>query len=168
MQALEALKQRTQSFPGGQPDEELLTWFLRDRSLDVEEAVEKLRKVTAWRQQVRPDALSEDDVIRQISAGKGYMHDHLDIAGRPVVAVRVAKHFPGWQHFKTLPDTRASVSSLICSCFSTDHCQIHLLAAQVLLRVHDRIGPMLCMLQCISIKLRGSRLLEDTMASSLT
>lgn len=73
----------------------MLKWFLRDRSLKVDEAVEKLRKVTAWRQQVRPDALSEDDVFHQISTGKGYIHDHLDLAGRPVVVVRVAKHFPG-------------------------------------------------------------------------
>lgn len=95
LQALERLKEQTQNFPGGQPDEDMLRWFLRDRSLDVEEAVEKLRKVTAWRQQVRPDALSEDDVFHQISTGRGYLHDHLDLAGRPVVAVRVAKHFSG-------------------------------------------------------------------------
>ena len=73
----------------------MLKWFLRDRSLNVDEAVEKLRKATAWRQQVRPDALSEDDVFHSISTGKGYLHDKLDIAGRPVVVVRVAKHFPG-------------------------------------------------------------------------
>lgn len=95
LKALERLKERTQSFKGGQPDEEMLKWFLRDRSLDVDEAVDKLRKVTAWRRQARPDALSEDDVFHQISTGKGYMHDQLDLAGRPVVVVRVAKHFPG-------------------------------------------------------------------------
>ena len=92
---MEQLKQRTAGFPGGQPDEEMLKWFLRDRALDVDEAIEKLRKATAWRQQVQPDALSEDDVFHSISTGKGYLHDKLDIAGRPVVVVRVAKHFPG-------------------------------------------------------------------------
>jgi hypothetical protein len=73
----------------------MLKWFLRDRSMDVEEAVGKLRKVTAWRQRVRPDALSEDDVVHQLATGKGYLHDHLDVAGRPVVVVKVAKHFSG-------------------------------------------------------------------------
>jgi len=46
---LEELKGRSRSFPGGQPDEEMLKWFLRDRGMDVEEAVGKLKKVTAWR-----------------------------------------------------------------------------------------------------------------------
>ena len=55
----------------------------------------KLQKMTAWRRKFRPDVLSEEDVLLQLSSGKGYLHDHLDAAGRPVMVVRVAKHFPG-------------------------------------------------------------------------
>lgn len=113
LQALEQLKQRTKNFPGGQPEEDMLRWFLRDRGLNVEEATEKLRKTTAWRQRVRPDALSEDDVVHQLSTGKGYMHDHLDVAGRPVLVVRVAKHFPGEVHAQLLQTLNLSFSDSV-------------------------------------------------------
>ena len=86
----------------------MLKWFLRDRSLDVDEAVEKLREVTAWRQQTRPDALSEDDVFHQISTGKGYLHDQLDIAGRPVVVVRGRQTLPTGKATFALKSNRAS------------------------------------------------------------
>lgn len=75
----------------------MLKWFLRDRNMDVEETVEKLKKVAAWRDRVRPDALSEDDVVHQLAMGKGFLHEHCDVTGRPVIVVKVAKHFPGIQ-----------------------------------------------------------------------
>ena len=51
---------------------------------------------------VQPEALSEDDVFHQISTGKGYMHTSLDNFGRPVLVVKVAKHFAG-QSLASLP-----------------------------------------------------------------
>lgn len=37
----------------GMTDEEILKWYLLDRKLDVEESVEKLVKMHAWRQAIR-------------------------------------------------------------------------------------------------------------------
>ena len=94
-QALSRLTERSKDLPGAPLDEDMLKWFLRDRDFDIDEAVDKLRKATKWREKVRPDALSEDDVFQQISLGKGYIHESLDRFGRPVLVVRVAKHFAG-------------------------------------------------------------------------
>ena len=95
IQALDNLKKETKDLPGAPLDEDMLKWFLRDRDFDVAEAASKLRKATKWREKMRPDALSEDDVYVQLSTGKGYVHTHLDKLGRPVLVVRVARHFAG-------------------------------------------------------------------------
>ncbi len=34
----------------GQPDEDTLKWFLRDRKLDADEAADKLTNMLKWRQ----------------------------------------------------------------------------------------------------------------------
>ncbi len=46
-QALEGLKRRFKPFD--LPDEATLTWYLRDRYFDVDEAESKLRTMLRWR-----------------------------------------------------------------------------------------------------------------------
>ena len=95
LQALEELEQRTMDLPGGPPSRDTITWFLRDRNLDVEEAAEKLAKMTAWRQRFRPDQLGPQDFGIDPASGEGYVHSEPDRYGRPVIVVRVAKHISG-------------------------------------------------------------------------
>lgn len=39
-------------------------------------------------------ALSEESVKELYETGKAYVHDHLDMKGRPVLVVIGSKHFP--------------------------------------------------------------------------
>lgn len=48
-QALYQLQQRLRNSPYGQPDQDTLKWFLRDRKFDVAEAESKLTRMLAWR-----------------------------------------------------------------------------------------------------------------------
>ena len=65
------------------------------QSLDICLEVDADSRRASFHVKVQPEALSEDDVFHQISTGKGYMHTHLDNFGRPVLVVKVAKHFAG-------------------------------------------------------------------------
>lgn len=39
--------------------------------------------------------LSEESVKTVAETGKSYLHDFLDVFGRPVLMVEASKHFPG-------------------------------------------------------------------------
>lgn len=39
--------------------------------------------------------LSQDSVKKIAETGKAYVHDFMDVNGRPVLIVDAAKHFPG-------------------------------------------------------------------------
>eukprot|EP00913_Durusdinium_trenchii_P001712 g1584.t1 len=70
----------------------LLWWFLRDRRLDVNEATEKLVKCLRWRQKFRVEYLGPDMFMKELRAGKGYVHEHRDLAGRPVMVAIARRH----------------------------------------------------------------------------
>ncbi|CAJ1437247.1 unnamed protein product [Effrenium voratum] len=70
----------------------LLWWFLRDRRLDVNEATEKLVKCLRWRRAFRVEYLGPDMFVKELRSGKGYVHQHPDIAGRPVMVAIARRH----------------------------------------------------------------------------
>ncbi|GBG63839.1 hypothetical protein CBR_g39624 [Chara braunii] len=78
----------------GRDDDELLTWFLRDRRYDVSEAAFKLVRMLRWRQEFGVTNVTQESVARIAATGKAYLHDQLDLVGRPVLVVRVARHLP--------------------------------------------------------------------------
>ncbi|XP_058733617.1 CRAL-TRIO domain-containing protein C3H8.02-like [Vicia villosa] len=78
----------------GRDDEDMILWFLKDRKFSVEEAVSKLVKTIKWRQDFEVSKLTEESVKDVAKTGKAYIHDFLDIDGRPVLVVVAAKHFP--------------------------------------------------------------------------
>ena len=77
-------------------DRELLLWYLRDRRMDVDEAVAKLQKLLAWRSGSEEwTSVSEVAVDAERATGKVELVDGgrtTDVLGRPVLLVRVAKH----------------------------------------------------------------------------
>ncbi|KAL6635023.1 hypothetical protein ACP70R_027694 [Stipagrostis hirtigluma subsp. patula] len=79
----------------GRDDDYMILWFLKDRKFSVDEAVSKLTK--KWRQDFRVSELSEESVKGLYQTGKAYVHDSLDMYGRPVLVVVAAKHFPSEQ-----------------------------------------------------------------------
>lgn len=95
-QALSALEQRLKTERVQPlPDRETQIWFLRDRSLDVTGAVEKLTAMVQWRQKCRPQDLTAERVAAEAATGKVVLHSHPDNYGRPVVLVRAARHIRG-------------------------------------------------------------------------
>lgn len=85
-----------QACPYGAPDEATQQWFLRDRRLAVDEAVEKLTAYMKWRKDfLPPGGLAWEHVADEASSGKAYLHTHPDVNGRPVIVVRVSKHITG-------------------------------------------------------------------------
>ncbi|MQM05787.1 hypothetical protein Taro_038603 [Colocasia esculenta] len=81
----------------GRDDEDMILWFLKDRRFSVEDAVFKLTKAIKWRQEFSVSELTEESVRNLYETGKAYVHDFLDVQGRPVLVVVVSKHFPGVQ-----------------------------------------------------------------------
>ncbi|GJN19699.1 hypothetical protein PR202_gb07001 [Eleusine coracana subsp. coracana] len=94
----------------GRDDEDMILWFLKDRKFSVDETVSKLTKAiengqgrnwrrigNKWRQDFNVAELSEESVKGLYQTGKAYVHDSLDIYGRPVLVVVAAKHFPSKQ-----------------------------------------------------------------------
>ncbi|XP_058088119.1 phosphatidylinositol transfer protein CSR1 isoform X2 [Magnolia sinica] len=78
----------------GRDDEDMILWFLKDRKFQVEDAVSKLTKAIKWRQEFGVSELSEESVKNIAGTGKAYLHDFLDVNGRPVLVVVASKHFP--------------------------------------------------------------------------
>ncbi|KAF5199935.1 Motile sperm domain-containing protein [Thalictrum thalictroides] len=78
----------------GRDDEDMILWFLKDRKFDVEAAVAKLSKAIKWRQEFDVSKLSEESFKRIAGTGKAYIHESLDVNGRPVLIVVASKHFP--------------------------------------------------------------------------
>ncbi|CAK8563010.1 unnamed protein product [Lathyrus sativus] len=78
----------------GRDDEDMILWFLKDRKFSVEEAASKLTKAIKWRQDFEVSKLTEEAVKHVVKTGKAYIHDFLDVNGRPVLVVVAAKHFP--------------------------------------------------------------------------
>eukprot|EP00929_Paragymnodinium_shiwhaense_P007629 TRINITY_DN111538_c0_g1_i1.p1 TRINITY_DN111538_c0_g1~~TRINITY_DN111538_c0_g1_i1.p1 ORF type:complete len:721 (-),score=86.84 TRINITY_DN111538_c0_g1_i1:262-2376(-) len=73
-------------------DDALLWWFLRDRQLDVDQALEKLLECLSWRQSFRVEKLGPELFTREVRARKAYVHKHRDLAGRPVLVVKAERH----------------------------------------------------------------------------
>lgn len=71
-------------------DDETALWFLRDRKMDVEAAAAKLEKFLRWRAEVGD--ITDDDIASSVEAGAAYVHPHLDVEGRAVIIVEIAKH----------------------------------------------------------------------------
>lgn len=98
LEVKEKLEKRDSSLPigkYGRDDEEMIYWFLKDRKFSVEETLAKLTKAIKWRQEFRVSELCEDSVRTIAETGKAYVHDFLDVNGRPVLVVVASKHFPG-------------------------------------------------------------------------
>lgn len=47
-----------------------------------------------WREEFKVSELSEEPVKSIANTGKSYVHDSLDVYGRPVLVVVASKHFP--------------------------------------------------------------------------
>ncbi|CAL5372685.1 unnamed protein product [Camellia sinensis] len=82
----------------GRDDEDMIRWFLKDRKFSVEDTVSKLAKAIKWRQEFGVSELSEESVRSVAETGKGFVHDFLDVHGRPVLIVVASKHFPAKQN----------------------------------------------------------------------
>ncbi|KAL6177490.1 hypothetical protein ACLB2K_049016 [Fragaria x ananassa] len=98
LEVKEKLEKDHQNLPvgeNGRDDEDLILWFLKDRKFSVQESVEKLHKAIKWRQEFGVSELSQYSVKKIAETGKAYVHDFLDVNGRPVLIVDAAKHFPG-------------------------------------------------------------------------
>ncbi|KAL9372745.1 hypothetical protein Peur_034989 [Populus x canadensis] len=72
----------------------MILWFLKDRKFSVDEAISKLTKATKWREEFKVSELSEEPVKSIADTGKPYVHDCVDVYGRPVLVVVASKHFP--------------------------------------------------------------------------
>ncbi|KAL1363752.1 uncharacterized protein [Arachis hypogaea] len=93
----EKLEKEHYSLPvgkNGRDDEDMILWFLKDRKFSVKEAVKKLTKAIKWRKDFNVAELTEEAVKDVAQTGKAYVHDFLDIYGRPVLMVVASKHFP--------------------------------------------------------------------------
>ncbi|XP_011046186.1 PREDICTED: uncharacterized protein LOC105140859 isoform X2 [Populus euphratica] len=83
----------------GRDDEEMILWFLKDRKFSVDEAVSKLTKAIKWREEFKVSELSEESVKSMADTGKAYVHDSLDVYGKPVLIVAASKHLPAFDVF---------------------------------------------------------------------
>ncbi|KAL8547678.1 hypothetical protein ACS0TY_007120 [Phlomoides rotata] len=81
----------------GRDDDEMILWFLKDRKYSVKDAVSKLTKAIRWHHEFGASELSEESVESAAKTGKAYVHDHLDVYGRPVLIGNLSKHIPGDQ-----------------------------------------------------------------------
>ncbi|KAK7291618.1 hypothetical protein RIF29_06911 [Crotalaria pallida] len=81
----------------GRDDEDMILWFLKDRKFSVQDAVLKLTKAIKWRQDFGVSELTEEGVKGASQTGKAFVHDFLDVNGRPVLVVVASKHFPDAQ-----------------------------------------------------------------------
>ncbi|GAB2240774.1 hypothetical protein Droror1_Dr00021292 [Drosera rotundifolia] len=79
----------------GRDDDDMILWFLKDRKFSVDDAVKKLSKAIKWRQDFGVFALTEDLVKNVAKTGKSYVHEFLDVNGRPVLLVATSKHISG-------------------------------------------------------------------------
>lgn len=69
--------------------------------------------------------LSADDVQVEYKTGKAYLHQHLDIYGRPAVVVRSCKHRIG-EHLKGTTKQAVDAGSLcLCVFLASPHQQLH-------------------------------------------
>ncbi|XP_050122984.1 phosphatidylinositol/phosphatidylcholine transfer protein SFH3-like isoform X3 [Malus sylvestris] len=102
LEVKEKLEKDYQSLPvgkNGRDDEDMILWFLKDRKFSVEDAVERLNKAIKWRREFRVSELSQDSVKCIAETGKAYVHDFLDVNGRPVLIVDASKHLPAFDVF---------------------------------------------------------------------
>ncbi|KAM0036567.1 putative CRAL-TRIO lipid binding domain, CRAL/TRIO domain superfamily [Helianthus debilis subsp. tardiflorus] len=110
MKVKEKLEKDYYSLPtgkNGRDDEELILWFLKDRRFSVDEAISKLTKAIKWRQDFRVSEITEESVRKVAATGKSYLHDSLDVNGRPVLIVDPSKHIP--EMFEQAEDERLCV-----------------------------------------------------------
>ncbi|KAL8223010.1 hypothetical protein R6Q57_020409 [Mikania cordata] len=110
MKVKEMLEKDYYSLPTGKygrDDEGLILWFLKDRRFSVDEAISKLTKAIKWRQEFGVTEITEESVRRVAATGKSYVHDSLDVNGRPVLIVVPSKHIP--EMFEQIEDERLCV-----------------------------------------------------------
>ncbi|KAL7153512.1 hypothetical protein ABFS83_04G173900 [Erythranthe nasuta] len=79
----------------GRDDEEMILWYLKDRKYSVKDAISKLSKAIRWRHEFGVSELSEESIKNVAETRKAYVHDFLDVNGRPVLIVDASKHIPG-------------------------------------------------------------------------
>ncbi|CAE8621715.1 unnamed protein product [Polarella glacialis] len=98
---LDQLRRRLAATPGlplwrgrSQATEEdgLLWWFLRDRRMDISESAQKLARCLQWRQDFRVDKLGPELFHKELRLRKAYLHESLDLAGRPVLVAVARRH----------------------------------------------------------------------------
>lgn len=94
-QALRQLQDKMNKSVYGQPNEDTLKWFLRDRKLDADEAADKLTNMLKWRQDFQADSITWDMVAKEAGTGKAYLHEHKDVNGQPVIVIRSSLHKTG-------------------------------------------------------------------------
>ncbi|XP_071737129.1 uncharacterized protein [Rutidosis leptorrhynchoides] len=113
MKVKEKLQKDHYSLPtgkNGRDDEDMILWFLKDRRFQVDEAISKLTKAIKWRKEFGVSELTEESVRRVAATGKSFVHDSLDVNGRPVLIVVPSKHIP--EMFARSEDERLCVYSL--------------------------------------------------------
>ncbi|XP_058088121.1 phosphatidylinositol/phosphatidylcholine transfer protein SFH6 isoform X4 [Magnolia sinica] len=103
----------------GRDDEDMILWFLKDRKFQVEDAVSKLTKAIKWRQEFGVSELSEESVKNIAGTGKAYLHDFLDVNGRPVLVVVASKHFPTVSLKVELPQNLSTFLGILEKCRQT-------------------------------------------------
>ncbi|XP_076902697.1 CRAL-TRIO domain-containing protein C3H8.02-like [Bidens hawaiensis] len=113
MKVKEKLEKDYYSLPtgkNGRDDEELILWFLKDRKFSIDDAIAKLTKTIKWRREFGVSEITEESLKRVAATGKSYLHDSLDVNGRPVLIVVPSKHIP--DEFDRSEDERLCVFML--------------------------------------------------------
>ncbi|XP_076919245.1 CRAL-TRIO domain-containing protein C3H8.02-like [Bidens hawaiensis] len=111
MKVKEKLEKDYYSLPtgkNGKDDEELILWFLKDRKFSVDDAIAKLTKTIV--EMATVSEITEESLKRVAATGKSYIHDSLDVNGRPVLIVVPSKHIP--DEFDRSEDERLCVFML--------------------------------------------------------
>ncbi|KAL2629142.1 hypothetical protein R1flu_013828 [Riccia fluitans] len=78
----------------GRDDPALISWFLKDRKLDVDTTVAKLARALKWRSEFGVDQITDEFVAATTAKGAAYLHTHRDKSDRPTIVVVAKKHFP--------------------------------------------------------------------------
>ncbi|XP_028059736.1 phosphatidylinositol transfer protein CSR1 isoform X3 [Camellia sinensis] len=72
---------------------------IRPQKLSVHSRISHpIKSHKKWRQEFGVSELSEESVRSVAETGKGFVHDFLDVHGRPVLIVVASKHFPAKQN----------------------------------------------------------------------
>jgi len=95
VEALRQVEERMKQSQYGAPSTNTCKWFLRDRSFDVDETVDKLKRMMKWRTEFGVDDITDEMVAAEASTRKAELLHRVDAYRQPVVLVRVDKHVTG-------------------------------------------------------------------------